>query len=86
MQQHIDSEIVLQRFNVLPKNIRYQVFEYIEFLISRYSGKSEEEEREIPDSIKKTLQERSAYSKKYPETRLNWKQVKDEILAKNEKV
>ena len=83
----MNNELILSRFNLLTENLRFQVLDYIEFLISRYTDIEENEavteaKEEISSEIKKLLEERIKAYEENPEKVSTWEEVKERLNEK----
>ncbi len=83
----MDLELVMQRFNSLPESLQFQVFDYIEFLLSKYAektniGQKKNYQEEISPELKLLLEERMENYKKNPNRVKSWKEVEQRLLKK----
>jgi len=78
-------DIFLDKYYQLPEYLQKEVSGFVDTIFLNFKNR-EKLENEITDDVKKTLLNRELYSKTNPETRLNWSEIKAEILAKYEKI
>ncbi len=84
----MNAELVIQRFNILPENLQFQVSEYIEFLINRYKStsliesKKIKEDEDLTPEIKKMLDERIFNYEKNPKKAKSWEEVEQQLMKK----
>ncbi len=83
----MDAELIIKRLSVLPENLQIQVFDYIEFLINRYSELSDKEisayeNEELSLELKTLLEERLAEYKQNPQNVITWDEVKAKFNTK----
>jgi putative addiction module component (TIGR02574 family) len=81
------TELLLDRFSVLPDNLQEQVLDYIEFLIDRYSEltnveSDQNEPEEISPELKALLDERIAEHEKNPQAVCTWEEIEEEFDKK----
>ena len=85
------TDILLKRINLLPENLQFQVLDYVDFLINRYSeiaGENLEvtEKEEISPELKALLDIRIANYNKNPHKVKTWEEIETRLLAKNKHV
>ncbi len=84
----MNNELVLSRFYLLPENLRFQVLEYIEFLLHRHTdletnnSKTEQDDEQISPELKKLLEERMKGYEENPEKACTWEEVKEKLNEK----
>ena len=78
-------DIFLSKYYQLPENLQKEVLGFIDSIFLNYK-KNSEKEIDIPQEVQDTLTLREIYSVKNPETRLNWSEIKKDIIKKYEKV
>jgi len=86
MQTTINQDILLQQFNILPENLKFQVLDYIDFLINRYAvsnrTKAKEKVEEISEELKALLDERVAAYEQNPQNVVTWEELKEKFNKK----
>jgi len=84
----MNSELAIQKINLLPENIQEQVMDYIEFLVNKYINVSQplvvkkQEIETITDETKSVLDDCLLDYKKNPKKVKPWEQVEQEIIDK----
>ena len=78
----MDTKTIIDRLNMLPEALQYQVADYIEFLIIRYHANSESEEG-LSQELKDLLDKRMEEYKANPNDVVSWDEVKDQFNTKH---
>ena len=80
----MNTELVLERLNGLPEVLQFQVYDYIEFLYSRYGKKEElvEETKteELEPELEALLLDRLEDYHQNPEDVMTWDEVEQEFV------
>jgi len=80
----IKPEIILQKINLIPKELQFQVLDYIDFLISRYKIDDEQSQNEeITSEMKVLLDERIDKYEKNPTKTKSWEEIEERLLNKH---
>jgi Iap family predicted aminopeptidase len=81
----MNAKIVMQRLESLPESLQLMVFDYIEFLSSKYTKIKEYEKSEefLPKEIKNLLEERLEKYHKNPEKVKSWEDIEQRLLKKH---
>lgn len=81
--EDMDKELFIERFSLLPEELQFQVYDYIEFLINRYSLKTKyDKQDEISQELKNLLNDRIAKYEKNPENIKTWDEIEDRLMKK----
>ena len=83
----MNSELLLQRFNILPENLQVLVFGYVDYLLESYKKISLHETQaqvkdEITPEIKALLDKRITEYEKNPQNIVTWDEVKTKFNKK----
>lgn len=79
----MDKELFITRFSLLPEELQFQVYDYIEFLINRYSIKTPyDKQDEISQELKILLNDRIAKYEKNPKNIKTWDEIEERLLKK----
>jgi len=81
----MNSNIVLERFELLPESIKLQVVDYIDFLLDKYLLETEENlgnDIELDEETKKLLDQRIALHNSDPSKAQQWEKTLETISEK----
>ena len=81
----MNSNIALERFELLPESIQLQVVDYIDFLLDKYlseSGENLDNNIEIDEETKKLLDQRVALHNSDPSKAQHWEKTLETIAEK----
>lgn len=81
----MDTELIVQKIQVLPESIQIQVFDYIEFLIKKHqiSVNNSEETEILNIETKQVLEDCWDNYLKFPDKVKPWEQIEKEIIQEN---
>ncbi|HAN79345.1 MAG TPA: hypothetical protein DCQ31_17055 [Bacteroidales bacterium] len=82
----MNTQLVIDRFQMLPDEIQGQVLDYIDFLIQKYAAEKSSnvlKVDELAPETKKILDKRLVKHKKNPSKAKSWKEVENRLLNKN---
>jgi len=87
----MNTELLIDRFSVLPEHLQIQVFDYIEFLIEKYVPENtfptieqpeNEAQQEISPELKDFLEARIASHENNKEGALSYQELEEKLIKK----
>lgn len=82
----MNTQLVIDKFQLLPDEIQGQVLDYLDFLIHKYAaekGLNKIKKEELAPETKELLDKRIAKHKKNPHKAKPWNEVENRLLNKN---
>jgi len=79
----MENELIISKFSILPIDLQSQVFDYIDFLVSKYKDRVLLEKEELPNYIKEELDKSKAAYLQNPQKVKSFEQIEKEIIAEH---
>jgi len=81
----MDTNLLMERFNILPDSLQIQVYDYIEFLANKYleSYKTIPPQSPLPSETMQVLEESWNNYLKSPSKVKTWEEIENEIIQEH---